>query len=107
MLLFDSFEVFLSFFVLSKSRLNQVIEVSGTTAITMDVLPFGGSDLMPQNRTEIVLVGRDNTNTVRINNNDNNFGCLLNGDAILGRGKVLRLMYLSSIQRFIEIGRNF
>lgn len=84
----------------------QVWEVSSSGgAVTLSTTPFGSSD--PSDGVVIRLIGRSNTNTVKITNNDAANGCLLNGDATLLLGYVIELQYLSSIDRWVEIARNF
>lgn len=84
----------------------QVWEVQGNSAaITLSTTPFGSTD--PVNGAVIRLIGRSNTNTVTILNNDAANGCILNGDAVIGYGDFLEVQYLSSIDRYVETGRNF
>lgn len=83
----------------------QAIEVQGNAAaVTLSNTPFGTSP--PADKFVILLIGRSNTDTVTITNNDASNGCLLNGDITLGLGDTIQLMYISSISRYIEISRN-
>lgn len=74
--------------------------------IVMDSLPFGNSQIAIDG-TEIILVGHDDTFTVSFELNDSQYGLLLNGNATLQRGNILRLVYNDELERYIEIGRNF
>lgn len=83
----------------------QVIPVAGSGgAQTASTTPFGGTP--PLNGTVIRLLGTDLTNVVTIPFNDASNGCLLAGDAALGRGSVLELQYISALSRYVEISRN-
>jgi hypothetical protein len=84
----------------------QAIEVAGLTgAVTLSTAPFGGS--APNDKTVVRLIGVSNSNTVTINNSNIAKGTYVNGQAILLLGYVIDFMYISSIDRWIEIGRNF
>lgn len=83
----------------------QVWEVQGNSAaVTLNAAPFGATP--PGNGGVIRLIGRSNTNTVTILRSDAADGCILNGDCTLGLGDYLEVQYLSSIDRYIETGRN-
>lgn len=74
--------------------------------VTASLTPFGsmaGAD----DGIEIILCGQSDTFTVKLNSNDNQYGCLLNGSATLAKGNTLRLLYDSVMERFVEISRNF
>lgn len=83
----------------------QTIPVAGNGAPrTASTTPFGATP--PLNGTVIRLLGTDNTNTLTLTNNDASNGCLLAGDATLGRGSMLDLQYISALSRYVEVGRN-
>lgn len=87
--------------------MHQIRKVSGTGgAAILDVQPFGVV-IQPLEGTIIVLVGTNDTNTIKFLHNDAQYGCWLNGDATLSRGDILQLYYDSSLERYVEIGRNF
>lgn len=90
---------------LSTTAKKQVITVVGNaSAVTLNSLAFSNN---PKNASEIILIGSDDTNTVTILYNDVANGLLLNGDAALGKGYALTLIYNQSLSRFVEISRNF
>lgn len=85
----------------------QYVRIKGAVApITVDSLPFGNT-ITPQNYSEIILVGQDDSNTVTIEHNNVDYGCLLNGNATLQLGFMLVLIYDSNLNRYIEKSRNF
>jgi hypothetical protein len=87
--------------------LNQEFRLIGNGApVTLDLLPFGSSQVVLDG-AEIKLFGHDDTFTVRINHNDSQYGCLLNGDAILKKGFMIKLVYNDELERYIEETRNF
>lgn len=90
--------------------LNQSIQmrrVQGNGApITANNNPFGsmsGAD----DGLLIILIGSDDTNTVKIPESDTQYGCYINGSATLKRGFVLGLIYDSVAERFYELFRSF
>jgi len=86
------------------SRL-QVYRVAGDSApVVLNTIVFSSQ---PIDGAEIIIIGQDDTNTVTINFNDSQNGQYINGNATLKRGYVLRLIWDSGLERFIEIGRNF
>jgi hypothetical protein len=87
--------------------MTQYLRIQGLlSATTINSLPFGNT-ITPQDYSEIVLVGQDNTNTVTVEHNDVDYGCLLNGDATLQLGYMLVLIYDDNLKRYIEKSRNF
>ena len=91
---------------ISTVRVRQIIQVQGNAAaVTASVDPFGTTP--PPDRTEIVVCGNSNTNTVKIVNDDTSSGALLNGDATLGDNDCLTVYYNSSKNRYVELTRNF
>jgi hypothetical protein len=74
-------------------------------SILLNSLPFSYSNII--DGCTITLFGLDNTNNVSIIFNDSSGGCLLNGNATLGLGNSLTVQYIESIDRFIEVSRNF
>jgi hypothetical protein len=88
-------------------NLNQVIVVSGATAdVTLSTTPFG-STAPVINGTNIRLIGASDANNVTIISSDISKGAVLNGNATLYKNSVLTLQYISSLDRYVEIGRNF
>ena len=87
--------------------MTQYVRIQGAgSATTINSLPFGNT-ITPQDYSEIVLVGQDNTNTVTVEHNDVDYGCLLNGNATLQLGYMLVLIYDDNLKRYIEKSRNF
>jgi len=85
----------------------QIYKVQGDAApSTASSLPFGNSTNSPDG-SEIIIIGQDNTNTLTFESNDNDYGMLLNGDAELGLGSMLTLIYDDTLLRYIEKSRNF
>jgi len=83
----------------------QHLKVSGDSgAQSASTTPFTGT--LP-NRSIIILQGTDSTNTLTLTNNDAAGGCILNGDAVLAEYYILKLIYDSDANRFIELERNF
>ena len=74
-------------------------------AVTSSTTPFG-SVAPVYDGTVITLIGNDNTNTVKIPHADVAKGCLLNGDCVLYKGSILRLVYNATMDRYIDDGRN-
>lgn len=91
---------------LSIVKSSQELRLVGDSApVVLDSVPF---TVQPLDGAIVVLVGHDDTNTVRINdNNATQFGCWLNGDAILKKYSTLTLIYNAELERFVEQGRNF
>lgn len=85
----------------------QFFNVSGNAAaVTMNLLPFTDTNI-PQDCSTITLIGNDDTNTVTLQFNDVDYGLLINGNATLGRGHMLTLIYNQNLLRYIEQSRNF
>jgi hypothetical protein len=83
----------------------QVIPVAGNSAaVTASTTPFGSTP--PLGGTVIRLVGTSNANNVTIPHNDASNGCLLSGDALLGRGATLDVQYVTALSRYVEVARN-
>lgn len=83
----------------------QHLKVSGDGgAQSASTTPFTGT--LPD-RSIIILQGTDSTNTLTLANNDAAGGCILNGDAVLAEYYILKLIYDSDANRFIELERNF
>lgn len=75
-------------------------------AVSASATPFGTA-LQWQTGTKIVLKGNHAANTVALAHNDATDGAILNGAAVLGLNDILELMYDSTLERWIEVGRNF
>lgn len=83
----------------------QIYRVQGNLVpVTLNSLVFSSQ---PLDGTEIILIGQSDTNTVKINFNDSQGGQYINDDATLKRGYILRMIWDSELERFLEIGRNF
>lgn len=91
---------------ISLSDKQQSWRVQGNSgAVTLSSTPFGSS--APAAGTVIVLIGNHNDNTVTISNNDAAKGVILRGNAgsvTLGKYDSLKVIYNSSLDRFIEMG---
>ena len=85
----------------------QIRRVSGDgSPQTASSTPFGDSSATEDGIT-IVLRGTDSTNTITIENNDAQYGAILNGDATLQNYFEIELMYDAIAERWIEQRRNF
>jgi hypothetical protein len=90
---------------LDEFSMNQIIRLSGAiSAITLNNLVFSNR---PQDGARIMLIGQDDTNSVTVNFNDVTDGQYINNSATLKRGYILELVWDLSLQRYLEIGRNF
>lgn len=91
----------------SQPTTNRAIYLVTSTggAITSNIAPFGAT-APTYDGASIILIGNDNTNTIKILHSDTAKGCLLNGDCILYKGSVLRLIYNATMDRYIDDGRN-
>lgn len=88
-------------------KLDQVRPVQGDgAAVTTSGTPFGNSGGWPTG-TIIRLVGKSDSNTVKIEHNDSDYGAMLNGDATLKKFFILELMWDNNALRWIERIRNF
>jgi hypothetical protein len=56
--------------------------------------------------TVILLVGNSDTNTITINNADEQYGAILNGTMLIKKYHIIELIYDSSLERWIELRRN-
>lgn len=84
---------------------DMTLKVQGDGAAqTASSTPFSGT---PQDGMLIRVEGRDNTNTLTLVNNDSAGGCILNGDATLGKWDTITLRYDETDDRYIEQNRNF
>jgi len=85
----------------------QITKVAGSGgAVILSGTPFGATP--PADGEVITVCGTDNINTVEVIHNDAINGCILNGNAILGKFDKVTLVYDSTEQRYIElVGRNF
>lgn len=75
-------------------------------AVVLSSTPFGSSHGLIDGQ-QVWLIGQSDADTIEIDNNDATDGCLLNGNAILQKNYMLKLIYDAVSERFIEIGRNF
>lgn len=81
--------------------------IGDAAPVTLNALPFGVSHTI-QSGKEIVLMGTDNINTVKLLSNDNDEGLILNGASVtLKKWNKITVMYYHHEKRFIELERNF
>lgn len=81
------------------------IEGDGS-AVTANSLPFGSS-ITWNDGLLIRLVCVSDVNTVSFTSNDSQYGMILNGNVTLSKYNILTVQYDSTLERFIEVGRNF
>ena len=94
----------------SKTYTKQYIRVQGDGGAQSAhaTLPFGsGSVTEWTDGLEIRLVGQSDTNTLGLSHSDTQYGLILNGSVTLKKYYILDLIYDSTLERFIEVGRNF
>lgn len=85
----------------------QVPRVAGSGgAVTLNAAPFGTITDNFINGMLIHVTGMDDTNTVTIENNDIDYGCLMNGNITLSKYDIITFIYDSIEKRFIEVSRN-
>lgn len=77
-----------------------------SAAVTASNLPFGSS-ITWNDGLVIRLVCVSDVNTVSFTSNDSQYGMILNGDATLSKYNTLTVQYDSTLERFIEVSRNF
>lgn len=76
--------------------------------VTTSNQPFGTTPADFVQGKMIELVGINDTDTVTIPYSDTQYGCLLKvGDCTLGKGDILVLIYDDTLERFLEVSRNF
>ena len=76
-------------------------------AVTINSLPFTNLHGFSSGK-EIILMGTDDVNTVKILSNDSDEGFILNGSSVtLKKWNKLTVMYYAQDKRFIELSRNF
>lgn len=77
-------------------------------SVNANLIPFGGAEYVdPLGDGMIVrLIGVSNTETFTLRHNDNDYGCILNGDIELNRFRTIDLMWAKTEKRFVEISRN-
>lgn len=84
---------------------DQVLKVQGDGgAQTAATAPFSGT---PIDGGIYRIEGRDNTNTLTLVFSDTAGGCILNGNATLGKWDTITLRYDATDNRYIEQYRNF
>lgn len=85
----------------------QYFRVSGNGgAQSLSTTPFGSSGGWIDG-TIVRLVGTSDTNTISIDNNDSDYGAIVNGDCTLAKYNMLTLLWDSEFNRWLEVGRNF
>lgn len=80
------------------------VQGDSSTAVTTDTEPFGTS--APADGYLITVVGMNDEATVTIPYSNTAKGCIINGDAILGLGATLTVVYDSTLDRYVEQSRN-
>lgn len=73
-------------------------------AVSASLTPFGSFTW--ETGTQITLKGQSATDTVQLTHNDAQYGAILNGNMVLGLNDVITLIYDSTLERWIEVGRN-
>lgn len=92
---------------LGSDRLSVVSVAGATEAISLNALPFGAGYDSLTDMTTIRLYGTHATNTVTINQNDNDGGAILNGNSVtISKGRFIEFVYDKTNKRFVEIGRS-
>lgn len=91
-------------FALADSESMTLKVVGDGGAVNASTTPFSGT---PRDGMLIRVEGRDNSDTVTLLNSDVAGGCILNGDATLGKWDTITLRYDSTDERYIEQNRNF
>ncbi len=88
-------------------NLNQtiIIQSNGGNSVTPNA-PFG-STAPVLDGTMIRLIGAHDSNTITLVSFDTAKGAVLNGNATLHKNSVLTLQYISTLDRYIEVSRNF
>ena len=81
------------------------VESATAGAISASLTPFGTSPTNFVDGMEIIVVGTDDTKTVQLSRSDVQYGALINGDLILGKGMSVGLIYDSTLERWIS--RNY
>jgi len=85
---------------------NNLFYVSGgTLPVTTSATPFGVA-APALDGTVVRLVGGSSEFTVTLPYSDIDYGVILNGDVVLGKGSVIELQYVDGLKRWIEVSRN-
>lgn len=69
--------------------------------------PFGTSPANFKDRAVIAITCLDIVNPVTINSNDVQYGYVGNGNLVLTQGHQVQFIYNASLERFLELSRNF
>ena len=86
---------------------DQTYRIEGASVpISLNSLPFG-TVIVPLDNTIVILMGTSDSKAVTVTKNDNDYGCMLFGDATLLKGYRLRLAWDDVLKRYYEDGRNF
>lgn len=81
--------------------------VGNGAAVTLSNLPFGNPHTFEDGK-EFVIMGTDDTNTVKLLSNDVADGLILNGQSVtLKKYHKINVMWWAEGQRFVELERNF
>ncbi len=75
--------------------------------VTLSATPFGSDNTNFIDGQTIRLLCVSDTNTVNIENQDIQFGAILNGKWEAKKGSIIELVYNVTLERFVEINRNF
>lgn len=85
---------------------NQFRPVQSTGgAVDLSTTPFGNSGGW-RDGTIIYLIGLSDTDYPTLKHDDNDYGAILNGDTDLKRFVMVKLIWLSDLTRWIEVGSN-
>jgi hypothetical protein len=77
--------------------------ISDDGFIDINTIPFGTD--AKQDGMLITLMGTSDTDAPRLKVNDDDDGCLINGDCLLKRGYTITLQRNNELKRYLEIGR--
>lgn len=83
---------------------NYLISSTGG-AVDASSTPFGGVG-PTYDGTEVCIIGTSDTDSVTFVHNDNDYGCILNGNTEIKRGTLLKLKWNATLVRYVEIAKN-
>ena len=66
-----------------------------------------GMDVIPTRSCTIRIIGKSDTNTIYVYHNDAPQGAKLRGHALLKKDYILELLFVSGMDRLVEVSRNF
>ena len=81
----------------------------------MNTTPFVDSNMVSYSETDgaipvdgmYIRIVNNSNNSIEFRNSDINFGCILNGRAVLHKYHFIDFVWDFTSLRFIEVGRNF